>query len=135
MLLQLTVVDVRTYKARCVGTYVHTYVVLQTVYRQTRAREYIMYVPVCYPESRRGGASASSCQLAWAVVGHSCSSTERRSSTEVRMYVSTYIRTLVEGQRKEPWVEAGEEESLKISNRALESIEGLAPEHLQLVLV
>ena len=88
MLLQLTAVDVRT---RQVCRYVRTYVVLQTVYRQTRAREYIMYVPVCYPESRRGGASASSCQLAWAVVGHSCSSTERWSRIEAHMYVHTHI--------------------------------------------
>ena len=83
----------------------------------------IQTVPVCYPGSRRGGASASSCQLAWAVVGHSCSSTER-SRTDVCMYVRTYVGAWVEEQRKETWVEAQEEGSLKISNRAVESVEG-----------
>ena len=47
----------------------HCGVALQTPYR-LGAREYVL---AHCPESKRGGASASSCQQVWVAVGRSCS--------------------------------------------------------------
>ena len=60
-------------------------VVLQQVsYRQTD-RQTGEYLPVCYPESKRGGVSASSCQQAWAAVGDSCGTEDGRRGVRLNI--------------------------------------------------